>query len=466
MINVSVAIIGSGTAGLNALSQVKKQTSSFVLINGGFFGTTCARVGCMPSKAIIQVADDFHRKHIYSRVGVDGADNLVINTADVMEHTRHLRDVLVDRVKSGSTDNMPKDKLIKGFARFLEPNVLEVNKKKIKAEKIIIATGSSPVFPAEYKIFGDKVISTDDLFELEELPKSMAVIGLGAIGLELGQALNRLGVEITGFDALTSIAGIDDEAINKTAIELLSKEYPIYLGEKVTISKEGKNIKVSSKEKQVLVEKVLLSIGRKPNLAKLDLQNAGISLNKKGMPTYNPCTMQVEDSHIFLAGDVTAERTLLHEASDEGKIAGFNAVNEKKVHFKRKEKIGIVFTDPNIISVGATLQDLNKDDISIGQMQMGPVGRAFVMGQNKGLLRIYADKKTAVLKGAQIISVRGENLAHLLVWAITEKMTVHRMLQMPFYHPVIEEALQGALYDCKSKLDIKIDTPILELQAL
>lgn len=466
MKKVEVIIIGSGTAGLNALSQVKKYTESYLLINGGFFGTTCARVGCMPSKVIIQVADDFHRKHIFKRFGIKGADNIRIDNNEVMEYTRDIRDILVDRVKSSSTDNMPTDKLIKGYANFINHNTIEVNGEQIEATKIIIATGSTPIMPVDFKRFGDKVISTDDLFELEKLPKTMAVIGLGAIGLELGQALNRVGVKITGFDFLHNIGGITDESINKTAIDLISKEFDMHLGQNASLSACDGGIKVHSGDNEIIVEKVLLSIGRKPNLDKLNLENIGVKLDKKGLPVYNINTMQIEDKPIFLCGDASGDRTLLHEASDEGKIAGYNACAKKITKFKRKTHIGIVFTSPNIISVGLGLNQLNKSQTATAEMPMGPVSRALVMGENKGLIRIYADKKTGLLKGAQIIAARAENLAHLLVWAIEKKMTVNEMLQMPFYHPVIEEALQGALYNLKSKLNLKINTPILELPIL
>ena len=136
---VDVAIIGAGTAGLFALSQVRKVTDSYVLINGGELGTTCARVGCMPSKAAIQVAEDFQRRKLFDRQGIEGADKLSMDIPAALEHVQDLRDVFVDKVLSSSTDEMG-DELIAGYAAFLEPNLLAVNDEKIRAKKIIIAT--------------------------------------------------------------------------------------------------------------------------------------------------------------------------------------------------------------------------------------------------------------------------------------------------------------------------------------
>ena len=127
---VEVAIIGAGSAGLSAMSVVRRFTESFVLIDGGELGTTCARVGCMPSKAAIQVAEDYFRRHYFDRVGIEGDDSLEINVPDAMEHVRDLRDIFVDRVLSGTTDNMG-DELIEDYASFIEPGLLQVGEDRI-----------------------------------------------------------------------------------------------------------------------------------------------------------------------------------------------------------------------------------------------------------------------------------------------------------------------------------------------
>ena len=163
---VDVAIIGAGSAGLYALSQVRRAGKSFVLINGGELGTTCARVGCMPSKAAIQVAEDFHRRHVFRRYGIEGTNSLEIDLAEAMEHVRDLRDTFVDRVLAGSTDDLG-DEFIQGYAEFLEPTLLGVGEQRVRAAKVIIATGSRPFVPPAWAPFRDKVLTTDELFEQE-----------------------------------------------------------------------------------------------------------------------------------------------------------------------------------------------------------------------------------------------------------------------------------------------------------
>lgn len=463
---VDVAIIGSGTAGLNATSRVAPSGKSFVLINGGEPGTTCARVGCMPSKALIQVAEDYHRRTHLGRYGVDGHEEMSIGIPEAMEHVQDLRDIFVDRVLSNSTDNMG-DKFIEAYARFVDPHILELdNGDRIEAKRIVIATGSSPVVPAAWQAFGDKILTTDSFFEQEDLPKSLAVIGLGVIGLELGQSLSRLDIKVTGFDMAETIGGITDPEVNTAALEIMGKCFDIHLGKPVSISAEGEQLRVSAGEASVLVDKVLCAIGRKPNVESLALENAGIELDARGIPLYNENTMQCGDSHIFIAGDLDGVRPILHEAGDEGKIAGHNAHSDNILAFKRKVPLSINFCDPNICLIGARYAELDPETSEIGEVKLAPVGRAMIMGQNRGVIRVYAERSSGRMLGAELISVRGENLAHLLNWAVSQGQTVGDLVRMPFYHPVIEEALQAALNNLYAKVEAKNQGPIKELYLL
>lgn len=460
---VDVAIIGAGSAGLFALSQVRRQTDNYVLINGGELGTTCARVGCMPSKVMIQIADDFHRRKIFKREGIEGDEGLEVNIAEAMEHIQDLRDVFVDKTL-GVTDEMDEDHLIDGYAMFISTDTLEVNGQQIKAKKIIIATGSTPVIPAAWHEFSNNIITTDELFELEELPASVAVIGLGSIGLEIGQALSRLGVAVTAVDQLEVVAQLQDPVVNKCAIDVIGKEFPLWLGTAAQLEMAENGVRVTCGDKQVIVDKVFASLGRKPNLGKLGLDQLPIEIDDRGMPVYDPLTMQVGNLPIFIAGDVNADLAILHEAGHEGRVAGYNASHDEITAFKRKVKFGITFCDPNIATVGVQLNELDEAEIVIGEIQFGPVGRALIIGKNRGVLRIYVQRSNGKLLGAAMACVKGENLAHLLAWSIQQGLTVFDLLKMPFYHPVIEEALQAALYSVLDELEIKQD--IVELEAV
>lgn len=459
--NIDIAILGAGTAGLNTTGQVRRHTKNFKLFDGGDeIGTTCARVGCMPSKALIHIAEQFHARKSYAKLGIEGADSLSLDSEAAMERVQDVRDILVDRVLSHSTDQMG-EKFVDKNAQFIDANTIKVGDETYHADKFIIAVGSRPVVPDAWRKLGDQVLTTDTFFEQESLPKSMAIIGLGVIGLELGQALSQLDIDVTGIDALNGIAGLKDPQVNQCAISLIGKHFPMILGEAAQLEKVGDLIRVTAGETQIEVEKVLVSIGRRSNIDRLGIESLGIKLDENGLPRYDRHTMALTDlPHIFFAGDVNADNPILHEAAYEGKIAGHNAgAAGPLTAFKRYTPLHITFSDPNICQVGQALDSLNEDDIVIGEFSMGPHGRALVMGNNKGLVRLYADKNNGKLLGACMVAPRAEHLAHLLAWSIEQGLSLLDMLRQPFYHPVFEEALQSAIRDALSKIPTNNSMP-------
>lgn len=456
--NVDVAIIGAGTAGLHALSEVRRATDDFVVIDGGPLGTMCARVGCMPSKVVIQVADDFHRRHVLGREGIVGAEGLSLDVAMALEHVRALRDKFVSGVMENSIEPLG-DKLIRESAEFLEPDLLQAGDWRIRAGKIVIAAGSRPTVPKPWRRFEDRILTTDTIFEQTELPKTMAVLGLGAIGVELGQALSRMGVDVTGFDALSRIGGLEDPEINRLAVDLIRRDVAMHLGAAAEIEEHQGRLRVSANGAGVVVDKLLVCVGRTPNLERLELGRLQIKLDDRGMPPFDRETMRVADLPIFIAGDVDGDRAVLHEASHEGRVAGYNAVHEPPVRFRRRTPLAIAFTDPNICTVGETWEELEDREVAVGDAGFDS-GRAMVMLREQGRIRVYADRKSGTLFGAAMVAPHGEHLAHLLAWSIQRRMTVFDLLEMPFYHPVIEEILQSALTDLAGNVDAKADMPL------
>lgn len=450
--DVDVAIIGAGTAGLSAYSEVRKATDRVVLINGGPAGTMCARVGCMPSKALIQVANDFHHRHRFAREGISGEEYLRVDHGRALAYVRSLRDHFV----RGVLTSMEKfgDRYLEGYARFLTPTTLDVEGQHIRAKRIIIATGSRPILPKDWQVPDDRVLTTDSLFEQAQLPTSLAVIGLGAIGVEMGQALARLGVNVTGFGQPQQVAGLTDPEVNTCMQEILRDEFPLHLGAAVTVQSEGDTVAVRREGETVRVDSILASVGRRPAVAELGLENLGVPLNQRGLPPYDPSTLQVSDLPVFITGDADGDRPLLHEAADDGRIAGFNSVQATPHCFQRRTPLGIVFSEPNVAVVGRSFAALQQHDIAIGTVNFAQQGRATVMAENRGILRLYGDKQTGRLLGAELAAPRGEHLAHLLAWAIQKEMTVFDLLQLPFYHPVVEEGLRTALRELSQKVQI------------
>lgn len=454
--SVKIAIIGAGTAGLSAYKEARKYTQDILLIDKGPLGSTCARVGCMPSKLLIHVANQFYERHNFGALGIQGANQLQINIPKSLDYVRKLRDKftagIIDFIES-----LGKHFLF-GEASFVNSNILKVNKQRIFADKIIIATGSSSIIPDDWLIDHSKVLTSETLFEQERFAKSIGIIGGGIIGLELGQALSRLNIQISLYHADSLIGSLTDPEVNEVAVRRLKKELSIYLNERISIiTNHDNNFSIKTSSKQDIVEGVLSAIGQKPNLKNLELENLNIEFDEQSkIPKYDKSTMQINNQPIFIAGDVNKTRPLLHEAADEGRIAGFNAANMENKHcFKRRVPIRILFTQPNIAVVGQSFSKLKHDDCVIGEVRYDNQGRAKIENQNDGILRVYGSKITGKLLGAECIAPAGEHIAHLLAWAIQQELTVFEILQMPFYHPVIEEGIRTALRDMSKKIKSK-----------
>ncbi len=461
-IEVDVAIVGAGTAGLYALREVRRARKSFVLIDRGPLGTTCARVGCMPSKAALHLADLWASRLDLDTFG-SGVEKLSIDRARAWQQVRAQRDAFAASA-AGKAREAAGERLLDGHARFLEPGVLEVEgaggRTIVRAGAVILATGSRPVKPAWLEPLGKRVVSTDELFELETLPDSVGVLGLGAIGLEMGLALARLGVEVVGADVATAPGGIADPVVAKRAIARFGSEMDLWLGQAATLMDAGYRIALASGERRAEVELVLAALGRRPNTDGLDLAAAGVELGPRGELPFDPATMQVGKLPVFVAGDANGDRPLMHEAADEGAIAGFNAARGERTRFRRKVALGIAFSNPDVAAVGARFDSLDADRIVIGSAEGAANGRSRILDATDSLLRVYADAGSGRLLGASLVARDGEHLAHLLAWAIQRGETARSLLEMPFYHPVVEEMLQSALQDIARRLPAPDDLPL------
>jgi dihydrolipoamide dehydrogenase len=447
---VDVVIIGAGTAGLSALREVRKQTENFLIVNDGPYGTTCARVGCMPSKALIEAANAFHRRTAFAELGIEGAEGLSVDVPAVLERVRRLRDDFVAGTER-ITDELDERNL-PGRARFVAPDTLDVDGQRIRARTIIVATGSRPIVPPHWEELGPRLLTTDTLFEQRTLPATMAVVGLGAIGVEIAQALARLGIRITAFGSSTPIAGIGDPAIHEQAEKVLSQEFTMHRGARAEATLDVDEVCVRAGDREVRVGAVLAAMGRRPNIDDLGLDQLGVPLDEHGMPPLDRATLQIGDLPVYLVGDANEGLEIMHEAGDEGYISGFNSLARSATRFLRRTPMYIVFADPNIVRVGRSYADLEPAQVAIGEVDFEHQGRARVAAIARGKLRLYANRQDGRLLGAEMMAPHGEHLAHLLGLAMSQKLTVHDCLRMPFYHPVLEEGLRTALRDASRQL--------------
>ncbi|WP_426689809.1 dihydrolipoyl dehydrogenase [Rhodanobacter ginsengiterrae] len=476
MREVEVAIIGAGTAGMSAYREVRKFTDSVVLIEGGPFGTTCARVGCMPSKLLIAAAEARHRLATLPAFGM-ASDGGRVDGRAVMKRVRDERDRFVGFVLEAVAGFDPHN-VLRAHAQFEDPHTLKLSAgadgsvpevEQLRAGRIVIATGSRPRIPEALRAAGDRLIISDDVFDWQDLPGSVAVFGVGVIGLELGQALHRLGVRVHLFGRDGRLAGISDPEVRAEATRLIAAELPLSPDvHDVRVERDGDGVVVhftapGCAPASERFDYLLVATGRRPNVDQLALERSGLVLDARGVPLFDPQTTRAGGSHIFIAGDAEAERLLLHEAADEGHLAGQQAARYPAVYkHLRRTPLGIVFSDPQIAFAGQQYAQLVSagTDFAVGEVSFEDQGRSRVMLVNHGLLRVYGARASGLLLGAEMIGPQNEHLAHLLAWAIQARMTVADVLQMPFYHPTIEEGLRTALRELLKALGMGAAPPL------
>ncbi|GGC00519.1 dihydrolipoyl dehydrogenase [Marivita lacus] len=454
---LDVAIIGAGTAGLSARSEVAKVTDNYRVFDPGPYGTTCARSACMPSKAFIQSAHDFHRRHDFAALGIDGADRLSIDTARVLAEVRHIRNGLVDSVIDGM-QSWRDTHLVPERACFEEDGTLRAREARFRPKATVIATGSSAVIPQGWReILGDRLLTSDDLFELPDLPKRVAVVGLGPVGLELGQALAWLGVEVTGFDPNPTIGGLQDPELLSRLREGLSPEMTILGVAAEPVDTDETGVTMRWDGGKIVVDHVLVAMGRAPNLEGLGLDALGVDLGENGFKDFPDGQLNLPDTRLYFAGDSGPGPAILHEASDEGRIAGYFAARNEDAVFRRRTPLRMVFCDPQIAVAGETWDTLEarQDEIAIGEAAFDGAGRTRLQRAHGGALRIYAEKATGRLLGAAIVAPEAEHIAHFLAYAITREDDLSGLLRAPVYHPTHEEVLRRALRATLAKCDVE-----------
>ncbi len=456
-IDTDVAIIGAGSAGLAAYRASKAAGKRTLLIEGGKHGTTCARVGCMPSKLLIAPAEAAHAVERFSAFGIAPVAVQVDRRA-IMERVRAERDRFVSFV-TDDIDALPESDKLRGNAAFVDDRTLRIDDRAlVSAAGIVIATGSAPSYPAAWRNLGNRLATNEDVFEWERLPESVAVFGPGVVGLELGQALHRLGVRVKVFGRGGGVGPLSHPALIDTARRIFGQELYLDTNANAEVVRDGDDVVVTYRaldgsSRTERFEYLVAATGRTPNVGRLALENTTLSLDARGVPLFDRTTLQCGSTSIFIAGDASADAPLLHEAADEGRIAGDNAARYPVVTSGlRRALLSVVFTDPQICIVGGGFAAVQKAAPVIGEVSFENQGRARVMLRNQGALQVYADSTTGLFLGAEMIGPDAEHIGHLLAWALQMRLTVEQMLEMPFYHPVVEEGLRSALRDARNKL--------------
>ncbi|AOA59137.1 dihydrolipoyl dehydrogenase [Acinetobacter larvae] len=461
-----IIIIGAGSAGISAYKAAIQHSSNILIINHGPWDTTCARVGCMPSKVLISTANRMHDILHAEELALYPEQPIHLDRSKVMQRVQQLR----DRFTQATVQDVlawEEHSKVSGFARFIDAQTVEVQqahgaRKQFQAKSFILAVGSSPFVEAEWKQqLQDKLITSDQIFELKQLPQRLAVIGSGVIALELAQAMQRLGVEITVFARSNKVGALSSPDLEKLVREYFVTTLNIKLHTQPDhLQRVADHVQLDytehGQQKSLDVDYVLAAAGRKSNLDHLDLYKINPAFNDlKNLPI-NLQTKQLGHYPIFVVGDAYSARPIQHEAALDGRAVVENCFNYP--HLKNIDvhtPLAIVFTSPEMATVGQSYRALKQQDIDfiIGKVSYQRQGRALVLAKNIGAVEIYVDRHSGIILGAELFVEAAEHFAHLLCWCISDKRTVTDVLNKPFYHPTLEEGLRTALRDAARQLN-------------
>lgn len=454
-----IIIIGAGTAGISAYKEAIKYTSNLLIINDGPWDTTCARVGCMPSKVLISTANRMYDIQHSNEVAL--ISETKIDTSQVMSHVRQLRDRFTQATLKDIESWNPTHR-INGKAKFINTNTIEVNQQQFQAKSFIIAVGSTPNFDPTWKqVLQERLITSDQIFELEQLPKSLAVIGSGVIAIELAQAMQRLGVKTTIFARSNKVGSLSSPQLQDLAQQIISQELNILfktLPQKVEKLENGVKIhyQYNNEDSSLEADYVLVATGRQSLLHTLSLENIDSKYQDLKQLPIHPQTKQLDQQAIFIVGDAFTNTPIQHEAAHEGKMAVHNSLNLSKIeNIKTLIPLSVMFSSPEMATVGISYQTLKAQNIDFvtGFISYEKQGRAIVLGKNKGAVEVYIDKKSRKLLGAELFVESAEHMAHLLAWMIAEDITLDEVLNKPYYHPTLEEGLRTAFKHARRQLN-------------
>ena len=439
-----VAAIRAAQLGLKTACVEKRKT----------LGGTCLNVGCIPSKALLEVSHKFHDAgHQFEKLGI-GVSSPKIDVTKLLAN----KNEIVSGLTGGISGLFKKNKItsIEGAAKFLDKNTIEVtkndgSKEKISALNFIIATGSEVTNLPGVEIDEKVIISSTGALDLEKVPGKMIVIGAGVIGLELGSVWGRFGAEIEVIEYLDKITPTMDAEVSRNFQRILEKQnFKFRLSTKVVSVKKDKKgavveiESVADGKKEILsADVVLVAIGRRPNTQNLGLENIGIKTNQRGFIENHHLRTSIES--IFAIGDVTTGAMLAHKAEDEG-VAAAEIIAGQKGHVNYDVIPNVIYTYPEVASVGKTEEELKNANIAykVGKFSMMANSRARATGDDQGFVKILADAKTDRILGAHIIGREAGNTIHEVVVAMEFGGSAEDLARTCHAHPTYNEAVKEA----------------------
>ena len=447
-----VVVIGSGPGGyVCAIRCAQLGMKTAIVEKYNTLGGTCLNVGCIPSKSLLDSSHHYHEAlHNFSTHGIEIEGSIKVDLNKMISR----KNQVVEQTTKGIEYLMSKNKInvFNGIGSFENNQVINIDgTAKIKFSNAIIATGSKPISLPFAKIDKKRIISSTEALKLKEIPKKLIVIGGGVIGLELGQVYSRLGSEVSVIEYSDKITPFMDGAVSKELLRIFKKQkIKFYLSHKVTsVISENNSIIVTAEDSNGLNvnfdgDYCLVSVGRKPYTNGLNLSSVGINTNDKGQIEVND-KLQTNVENIYAIGDVIKGPMLAHKAEEEGVLVA-EILAKQKPHINYNLIPNVIYTWPEVASVGKTQEQLSSDGIEFktGQFPMRALGRARASMDIDGFVKILADKKTDEILGVHIIGARAADLIAEAVTAMEFRASAEDISRMSHSHPTYAEAIKEA----------------------
>jgi dihydrolipoamide dehydrogenase len=440
-----VAVIGGGSGGYAAARTAASAGLKTVVIEGGReVGGLCILRGCMPTKALLYAAEVKHLAEHAATWGVR-TGNVSFDFAKVMARKKWMikdfADFRVQQLNAG------KFKFIRANAKFLDVHTVQLsNGKKLTAKNFVIATGSRVSPPPLPQLNDVGFITSDDAVALMKLPKSLIILGGGAIACEFAQFFARFGVKVTLVQRSGNLLKEFDADAGTEIEKVFRREgMTLFTGTKLVDAKrQGKLKNVfferNGKRVSVAAEEILFALGRVPNTVSLALEKAGVK-TEDGRVIVND-KMQTSAPHIFAAGDCTGPHEIVHIAIQQGETAVHNIVKPKAPRrMDYRLLISVVFTEPQVATVGLTEKEATARGIKFlaASYPFNDHGKSLIMEAKDGFVKLLANPKTGEIIGGACVGPVGGELIHEIVTAMAKRMTVHELAAVPHYHPTLAE---------------------------
>ncbi|MFN6945478.1 MAG: mercury(II) reductase [Cytophagaceae bacterium] len=440
-------IIGGGSAAFSAAIRANEIKLDTLLINGGLpLGGTCVNVGCVPSKFIIRAAESIYHSSYSAFEGISpkGVD---VDFKKIIQQKKKLVAEMQQKKYLDLLNDLEHVEVVEGIASFQDKNTINVNGREFKGLKIIIATGSTTAIPPIEGLENISYLTNDTLFDLEELPKSLAVIGGGYIGLEIAQAYNRFGSKVTVIEMADRILSTETKDITDELTKHLKNEgIEIITNSSVkSVEQEKENVKVNLDDQIVYFTHLLIATGRKANTENLGLENIGIDAAKKGFIQVND-KLETKIQNIYAIGDVNTFPQFVYTAAYEGGIAVGNAFQgaEQKVDYSSLP--WVVFTDPQIAGVGMDENEAKEKNIPFEttNLALTEIPRSIAALDTRGFIKLIRNPETDLLLGARIIAPEGSELAMELSLIIKYRIKVKEIISTIHPYLTLSEGIRLA----------------------